>query len=341
MNGVLADYEAAQPRYVAQDVAKLFEEADYERLYELDTAAEQFSGEDRQLYLDGLMDLTRGRTVSWDEGISSDEDVRNYSVSVDGERFATFTLVPSGETTSRGNRLWKLGSLSTLVELRQAQVEEPEPEPVVQVYPCRITVPDGFRVNVDGVSLTADNAAVTSKPLFEADFLPEGVAAPMLIEYLYDASVAEPVIEAFDEAGSASTVVREEGERTWRCDLKEDEGFRQQYGDAALALARQVAKFILGDARKKSIQRICAKGSPAEAVFDNLYNRYTTPHDGVAFQNELVDRCYALSENCFTCRVSFDVVLDTKQGKTVDATEYTFCVIRSENKAALYNIMIG
>ena len=49
LQGVLRDYESAQPKYVAEDVAKLFENADYEAIYLLDTSAGQFQG-DEALY---------------------------------------------------------------------------------------------------------------------------------------------------------------------------------------------------------------------------------------------------------------------------------------------------
>ena len=123
LRGVLRDYESAQPKYVAQDVAKLFENADYETIYNVDTSAEQFRGGDETLYLDNLKQLTAGKRVEWTPAFSANKNERKYNVNLDGERFATFTLVPSGQTTSRGNTLWKLGSVTTLVELQQATPE--------------------------------------------------------------------------------------------------------------------------------------------------------------------------------------------------------------------------
>lgn len=344
--GLLRDYESAQPKYVAQEVARLFEDSDFERIYATDTSAAQFTGEDKALYLDELGALAQGKTVAWSETFSADPDARNYNVTLDGERFATFTLVPSGETTPRGNRLWKLGYVTTLVELQQA-APEPEATPTEdqtqapqQAYLCRITAPADYTVTADGVTLSPENAQTSEKNLFEASFLPEGVTNPPMTEYLYDSPTDAPELRATDADGAEVAAVAGDRPLTWSFPMKEDESYRAQYGDAALSLARQVAKFISGDARKKSIQRICAKGSPAEAIFDNLFNKYTTPHDGISFRNEQVSEFYALSEDCFTCHVSFDVVLDTKKGESVDSTAYTFCVIRKEGKGELYNLVI-
>ena len=47
LRGVLKDYESAQPVYVAEEVARLFEARDFNALYEVDTSAEQIAGGDK------------------------------------------------------------------------------------------------------------------------------------------------------------------------------------------------------------------------------------------------------------------------------------------------------
>ena len=346
LRGVLKDYESAQPKYVAEDVGQLFKNADFDAIYNYDTSAGQFEGGDKALYVDNLKQLTDGKTVEWTPAFSANKDERKYNVNLEGERFATFTLVPSGQTTARGNTLWRLGSVTTLVELQQATPEpEPEatpaPEEPVELFLCRITAPAGYTVTVDGEALTADNATTSEKTLFEADFLPPGVANPALVEYLYDATTRTPQIQATDESGAqASVEVVADRELTWSCPMKSDEAYSQQYGKAAIALAKQVAKFMNKDARKKAIERVCAKGSPAEAIFDNLNNAFATPHSGNDFRNPDVTEFYRLSDTCFTCRVSFDYVLYTKDGERVFPTAYTFCMVSKGGKGGLYNLQI-
>ena len=346
LRGVLRDYESAQPKYVAEDVGKLFENADYEAIYNVDTSAAQFEG-DEALYLDNLRELAAGRRVEWTPAFSANKDERKYNVNLDGERFATFTLVPSGQTTEKGNTLWKLGYVTTLVQLKQATPTPepepeatPEPEPAVK-YTCRITAPAGYSVTVDGEALSADNATTTEKALFEADFLPPGVKNPALVEYLYDAASETPKVEASDETGAPVAVEAVEGkELTWSCPMKSDEAYSEQYGSAAIALAKQVAKFMNKDAKKKAIERVCARNSPAESIFDNLNNTYATPHTGISFKDEAVSEFYVMADDCFTCRVSFDTVLRTEKGNAVYPTAYTFCVIKEGDAGKLWNIKV-
>lgn len=347
LRGVLADYESAQPVYVAEDVAKLFEDGNYERIYEADTSAAQFSGSDRALYLQSMRELAAGKTVEWSEAFSTDENERKYAVTLDGERFATFTLVPSGEKTRRGNRLWKLGSITTHVALTEQEEEvAEEPEAVEQpqepqFYECRVTVPSSCTVAVNGETLSEQNSQVNPTFLFEEGFLPEGVENPLMTGYVFNADSESPDFVVTNADGEAVTLTAEpDRERTWTYALQEDDAMRQQYAEAALSLGKKIAKFMSKDGEKKSITRMCLRKSPAWEIFDNLSNRYATPHKGIDFRNEAVTDFYKLSDTCFTCRVSFDYVLFTTEGERVYPTAYTFCIVNQDGKGGLYNLQI-
>ena len=80
---------------------------------------------------------------------------------------------------------------------------------------------------------------------------------------------------------------------------------------------------------------------PARTVFNNLSNQYATPHTDIAFQNEVVDQFYSLSEDCFTCHVSFDYLLKTKVGVQTDPAAYTFCIIQQDGNGRLYNLLMS
>lgn len=346
LKGVLRDYESAQPVYVAEDVAKLFEDGDFDALYALDTSAGQIAEGDEAFYVQSMGEYAEGKDVAWSELFSGNEDERKYAVTLDGERFATFTLVPSGQTTKRGNRLWTLGSVTTNVVLHKSEPEPtatPEPTAApVRTYRCTIVAPKGYAVTVDGEALSEDNALVSEKNLFGDGFLPDGVQSPVLVTYLYDADSVTPAITATDESGRDATVAMSTDKAlTWSCELPQDDAYRQKFSDAAFNLAKRVAKYISQDAEKSGILKVCAANSPAAEIFENLGNQYTTPHSRVGFENENADQFYVLSENCFTCRVTFDYIMSTSLGRLEFPTSYTFCVVHDENSARLYNILMS
>ena len=105
LNGVLKDYESAQPAHAAQTAARMFEDADYDRIYEYDTSAAGIAAGDREFYVESMREIASGKQVTWSAGYTSNDDERVYNVLLENEKFAQITLVPSGEVTSRGNRL--------------------------------------------------------------------------------------------------------------------------------------------------------------------------------------------------------------------------------------------
>ncbi len=353
LRGVLADYESAQPVYVAENVAKLFEAGDYQRLYELDTSAEQIAGGDKDFYLQSMEEIAAGKTVKWSEAFSGDDDLRKYNVTLDGEKFATFTLKPSGKTTPRGVRLWALEDVTTYVTRREPDpVEEapeetvepePEPEPTATpepLYECRITAPSGYTVTVDDVTLSEENAQLTTSHLFDDGFLPENVENPAMTTYVYGSPRKIPAVRVTDEAGNAITAQPDvEKLRVWNCGLKEDEELKEKYSDSAYKLGQRIAKFMSKDSGKGAILGMCLKNSPARTIFDNLSNDFATPHNSAEFKNKAVTEFYRLSDTCFTCRVTFDYVLHTRDGDRVYPTAYTFCLVK-DGKGGLYNLQI-
>ena len=342
LNGVLVDYESSQPVYVAEKVANLFESADYETIYKLDTSASEIADGDEAFYLDSMEELTSGKDVEWSEGYSSTESERNYNVTLDGDRFATFSLVPSGETTKHGNTLWKLGSISTLVKVEAT----PEPTPVapkatptpVPGTECRIKVPNDYTVTVDGTALSSSNAAVTAKPIFEDGFLPSGVQSLTYTEYIYSTSNPTPAVEVKDPSGNVQALTQTNG-TTWSCPVPGDTSL-QGYSSAVLSLAKRIAKITARDASVDSMLKYCASNSPARMIFENYSNRWATPHSRTAFQNVVVSDFYMHSPTCITCHVSFDFLMATSKGTQTYPTAYTFCIVNQGGKGKLYNLLM-
>lgn len=343
--GYLREYESAQPVYVARDVAKLFEDRDFDALYNMDSSAGQIAEGDKAFYVENLDGIAQGRDVQWSEAFSEDADVRRYNVTLDGERFASFTLVPSGKTTRRGHRLWTLGSVTTnvSVEATPEPTETPPPEPTPTPAPLsqvRVTAPRGYAVAVDGVPLSAENAEVAERALYEDGFLPEGVASPVLITYTYGAMTEVPVVTATDDAGAEAALVQT-GEHAWSCGLRQNAAYQAQYAEAVLSLGEKIARYTSKDGSKDAILKYCAKDSPARNVFNNLSNQYATPHSAVAVQNAAAGEFYQLSPDCFTCRVTFDYMMKTKDGVKTDPTAYTFCIIVQGETGKLYNLLMS
>ena len=333
LNGAVADYEVAQPVHAAEEVAALFEEGDWDRIYDLDTSAKDISDGDRALYVERLTELTDDGDIAWSPAFSSNPDEVKYTVTLEDDKLATFTLVPSGQTTSHGNRLWKLGSITTHVA-----VEGTEAAGDLSVAPYRVKAPEGYTVTVNGRELTAEDTIATGEAIFQADFLPEGVTAPTMTEYAFFSEEGEPVLSAKDASGKEATV-EPDGDSRWVCNLKEDEDFKNQFSSAIVALAERVAKYTVKDLSRNGIMKDVASESPAESILKKFSNDWAPPHKTATVTDAKVTDFHVLSDDCFTCHVEFTFTLRTRRGNDyVYPTSYTFCVVKRKGAGKLYNI---
>ncbi len=333
LNGAVADYEVAQPVHAAEEVAALFEEGDWDRIYDLDTSAKDISDGDRALYVERLTELTDDGDIAWSPAFSSNPDEVKYTVTLEDDKLATFTLVPSGQTTAHGNRLWKLGSITTHVA-----VEGTEAAGNLSVAPYRVKAPEGYTVTVNGRDLTAEDAITTGEAIFQSDFLPEGVTAPTMTEYAFFSDEGAPVLTAKDASGK-EVAVEPDGDSRWVCNLKEDEDFKNQFSSAIIALAERVAKYTVKDLSRNGIMKDVASESPAESILKKFSNDWAPPHKTATVSDAKVTDFHVLSDDCFTCHVEFTFTLRTRRGNDyVYPTSYTFCVVKRKGVGKLYNI---
>ena len=334
LNGVVRGYETAQPVHAAEVVAALFENADYDSLYAFDTSAADFADGDRAFYVDSLSALTQGKAVAWREAFSSNPDEKRYTVTLDGDKFASFTLVPSGETTRHGNRLWRLGSVTTNVAL-QGTEEAGDPT----AAPYRVTVPAGYAVAVNGEALTDEDIVVPATSIYPEGFLPKGVKGPELVTYGFFCEEGEPQIAVTDAAGEAQTVTADgEDGMSFSCPLKEDEDVKALYSDAVLKLGERIAKYTVDDLSRDRIG--VAPDSPAETILKKFSNSWAPSHKSTSVLNPTVTEFHVLSDDCFTCHVSFDFVLTSRrQNDYTYPTSYTMCIVKRKGVGALYNLI--
>lgn len=333
LNGVVADYEIAEPSHVAEDVAKLFENGDYDAIYDLDTSAGDISGGDRAFYAESLKSVSAGKRVGWSFASESDGQ-RRYNVTLDGSRFADFTLVPSGETTSHGNTLWKLGSVTTHVVTESALRAN---DPAMAAY--HIQAPADCTVTIDGVALTEDDIIRRDISVLPDKFeLPKGVTAPTLVEYGFNSEAESPQITVTDASGAQMSVA-ESSENIWVCAPREDAEMKAKCEEAVGKLAQRIAKFTSQDLSQSAILDSTVPGSPAETQLKRFSNRWAPTHKSVSFENMEVSQFYVLSGDCFTCHVSFDFIITSVRDNDYPYhTEYTFCVSKYHGSGKLYNL---
>ncbi len=346
LRGLLADYETAQPSHVADAAAQMFEDADYDTVYSYDTNAAQIAG-DKQYYIDSMREIAQGKDVTWSESYSSSEDEKVYNVLLSGEKFAEMKLVPSGETTGHGNRLWKLDSVTTNVTMGEQEEPEPEEEPVVEEEPaepegvaCTITVPSEFAVTVDGQALTEEAVVNAAIPVVPEGLLPEGVPNPTMTEYRFYSVNGSPQIAVADASGNAQQVTSS-GENSWTCALPEAPELKEQFEKPVVEIAKQIARCAAKTTTKEAVLKYCVKNSPARESINKFDNSTGYNKKPEKFENVQSSNYYRYADNCFSCHVSFDYLsrFNSKVTKTYPTT-ITLYFVLDGNSGKLYSFTL-
>ena len=345
LHGLLADYESAQPTHVAEEAAQLFANADYETIYSYDTTASDIADGDRNFYIESMHEIADGRDVTWSPAYSPSEDERRFNVLLADEKFAEISLVPSGEVTAHGYRLWRLGSVTTFVTMGEQEIPEEEPEeeeaPVEEAVEVRqvfhITAPSESTVVVDGKRLSADDAVRTDIPTASAGLLPPKVKSPTLTEYAFYSENDVPQIAVTDKYGNPQTP-EASGENAWSCPLPETPGLKENFEKAAVNVAQELARLSARTIKREKMLGYCASNSPArESVwkFDT-----SAGYSSMAgkFENVVSSEYYQYSDDCFSCRVSFDYLSKYSSSVTKSyATTFTLYFVKQNGKGKLYN----
>lgn len=334
LRGFAADYESAQPIHVADEVGQMFVNGDYDRLYALDTAAQALSGGDQAYYVQSLRDVAEGGRFEWNESYASGGDALQYDVTLNGSRFASFTLIPTGLTTAHGNPLYQLGTVTTHL----AVASDAAPADPAQA-PCRIQAPAGYTVAVDGRALGEGDVIRTGIVVYPDGFLPRGVEAPVLTEYGFTPEGDSPDIRVTDASG-AEAPTRLESENIWLCPPREDAAIREKYAEAVTKLAERIAKYTTADISQSSALSDVIDDSPAETTLKAFKNDWAPSHKSERFEDMTLSDFCLLSEDCFACHVKFNYILTSKrQNDYPYETEYTFCIVRKGDEGKLYNLM--
>lgn len=327
LNGVMKEYEQTRPIHAAQDVFAQIESRDWSALREIDASATRMKFEGPEQYVQYMQELTNGGEFTLKSVLTIDESEQKYSVLMGGKKFAEFTLEHSGEKTEHNFEGWRLKSLETTAMASDA---------------FTFTVPSDSTVEVNGVTLTAEDAVETGIAAVSADNLPEGTAAPTLTRYAVYMFTGQPdSIRVTDRNGSEQQLTQD-GEREWSCGLpNDDDKIKAQYEEAVVKWGRRLAAYTSDDYDKFDLSNACIDPSPARTYIRNMENQWAAKHSGYDFENIQTGNYHIYSDDCFSCEISFDYILHyTQQDKTYP-TKYTLYFARGGSTYKLYSFTMN
>ena len=318
---VCEDYEAVQPKYVAEPYQAIYTEGRIEEMIELSGGCiDLCEYETEQDYVDYIRGLLEGKEVTCTSAYSSDDSVKLYVAKADGAKFSNFTLVKSAETSEYGFDQWEFGSMT---------MDIPAPE---TTYTVKIL--SNYDVFVNGTQLSDSYITEADIETFAAGKLPGSIYTPTYNVYTFTSHFGTPEISVVNEEGEAGTLIADEDSETgWHMDLEYSTTAKAKMEEYVLKAAKSYCTFISEDTTRAGILQYVVKNSNAADYINAYDNDWFTPHSRYSFSHEVTYNYYVFAQNCFSCDVQMAFHMSASNGKeTAYPVAYRFYWAYSTDK---------
>ena len=302
----MAEYEAAQPKYVAQEVfAQYFEPIDYIALL---TDADYDAGEaDMEDLADYLRDEIGGEQLTYSIGSSNDPDEVKYIVKAGSKQLGAIALKACSQKTEHGFQTYELSHIDLYLNT-EAYLEE------LSRITVTVEVPATYSVTMDGELLTAELADDVYTRTDVMKYYPSDVPE---IEYtVYTITTLHELpreVVVIDPDGFQAEVSFEEDTNTYTGGLVYSEAMEAEYSDFVINALEGYAAYVQ-NAKNVGLNNINSYfDTDSDAYADVVAaggNRWMVRNwSGIDFENVSIGEFYTHTPEIFSCHISFKQLL--------------------------------
>lgn len=298
----LAEYEAAQPRYVAEEVfSRYFEPIDYTALL-ADARYEAGEAESDDI-MSYLMNEIGEEALTYSIGSSNDQNELKYIVKAGSKQLAAIVLNVSDLKTEHGFQTYEFSYLELYLNTG-AYLEE------LSRLVVTFEIPKTYSVIVDGELLSEEFITGTYTPSDGMKYYPPDVSE---IEYaVYTVETLEKLPEEVvvtDPEGTEVEVGFDEDTYTYMCGLSYSESMAADYAGYVLEALEKYSAYVqaaenvgLGNVKGYFDTDSDAYADVVEAGSTRwMVNEWS----GIDFEDESVGEFYIHTPEIFSCRVTF------------------------------------
>ena len=293
LKDVLKEYEDSQPKYVAEDFLKSNFSGSVGKACAKLFAAQVSEYETEESIAAYFDEITAGKEFSLQSvstGIGTD---LQYVVKCDNKKFATFSVVKSGETTAHGFDLYRLSA--PLLN-----------EKLLSTF--SIQIPVGYSLTVNG--LTADEKYCLGDRIETESqaFMPDGVDGVLYTTYAFSKLCSVPYFEVTAPNGAVCEITQSE-DGVYLADIVYDQTLADAYADYVIEATKAYACYLQKDAAFSKVSKYMDPSSQLYANIKSSPNWMVIDHKSYAFEDIQTSEFYAYSDDVFSCRVTLTHVL--------------------------------
>ena len=324
LHRMLVAYEASMPEHVARAVAQSLGNGEYKTIYgKLDATMQ---GETEVQFSKYLSAKIANQPVDIAVAHASSPDEKAFTLSAGGSTFARLTLSATEHTDAYGNHGWALKGVS--------MPNAPKSE-------YFLTVPDESKVFVDEQLLGEDAIVERDIPMDCAGHLPASkVHVPTWTKYRVVRSFSAPKFRVLDRSGNEVETI-DLGDGEYKVDLVYDEAVRKSQGKHAVEIAKAYGLFSIGRLSKDKFLGYTLPGTAVNTMITKYDERWFVKNTGYKFTNVRAEKFYAYAGNCYSCEVSYDLVLKAANGKTQTYPTTLTMYFYKSGSFKLYDLVIS
>lgn len=307
VHGWLADYEAAQPSYKAEQVfQQLFTDPDWGALY-VSAGAKDSAYEGKEEYVTYMENKVGDSALTYME-TSAGLSGKKYVVRLGNEKVATFTLVDNNEVSNSLSLEnlenitdipdWVLGSVEVFFE-RQGSY--------------RIEKMDGHTAYVNDVALD-DSFTIMEATTIAAEYLPEGLTGVSMCTQEVTGLMEKPTVTVMDEDGAPVEVTYDEASRTFTA-RTEVNTMADEQKEVALEAAKINCLWMIEEVsdRGKIAKYFDASSKPYKDI-TTMGELWMQGHAGYEFKDEEVSKFASYGDEMFSVYVSLNLNVTRTDG---------------------------
>lgn len=328
--GWLGDFEASQPKYVA--------EATYERYFESFDAKEyvrlcsigEDSVESPESIIAYLNSVTKGKSTSYKKVASGLEGSTKYVVfATDGEseiKFASFTLT---EKKGSSFKKYEAGGYEVYIDSKNS---------------VNIEAPKGYQVLVNGKELSDKYIVENDIETDSCNHMPEGVSGTYYTKYSLKTISADPEIKVLSAGGEAAKIEKTDG--VYKAEVIYDESLADEYSEWVLEAAELYARYTQYDEKINvvSFKAVSAYFDPDSELYESirtLDNDFVQYYDSFKFTDKTATEFVKYDENTFSCRVQLTQLMYSKNDVYDDFIDQTLYLRKVGEEFLIYDMQVN
>ncbi len=328
VNGFLRNFEAAQPKHVAEEIFDTYF-ADFSAGAYLDICEEGAAKyETRDNLITYLDTLTKDAEITYHSVSTGMDDTLQYVVRAGDTKFAFFTLEEDTEGKSSRFTRYKPGVFALYTDAKTK---------------VNVEIPTGYTLYLNGVEVTEEYIVEKGIETPSCAHMPSGVNGTTLENYRVAGFIQMPSVEVLSPNGQQAPV-EEVKKGSYRASVVPDQQLADQYSDWFIEAATKYAIYMQYDSKVAAMRfsSVAPYFDPDSKLYEDIRtveNGFVIEYERYEIKDEKASHFIRYNDDIFSCRVTLTHVLYRRgMDDYVDHLDITFYARENGDQILIYDM---